>query len=84
MLPNATISLCFRVGDEILSVNSEDIFQKSFEDAVDFLEKIPHGRVTMVVKRPRAKPSLMLLDNDSDYVGKTLKSTVKCLMYSVV
>jgi hypothetical protein len=26
----------------------------------------------MVIKRPRAKPSLLLLDNESDYVGKAL------------
>jgi C-terminal processing protease CtpA/Prc len=63
---------CFRVGDEILSVNTEDISRKSYEDAVEFLEKIPQGRVTMVIKRPRAKPSLLLLDNESDYVGKAL------------
>ena len=39
---------------------------------MEFLERIPHGRVTMVVKRPRAKPSLLLVDNESDYVGKTV------------
>ncbi|XP_028398955.1 uncharacterized protein LOC114522468 [Dendronephthya gigantea] len=60
-----------QVGDEILSVNSEDISHKSFEDAVGFLEKIPHGRVTMVLKRPRAKPSLLLVDNESDYVDSS-------------
>ena len=60
-----------QVGDEILSINSEDISRKSFEDAVEFLEKIPHGRVTMVIKRPRAKPSLLHLDNESDYVDSS-------------
>ena len=39
---------------------------------MEFLERIPHGKVAMVIKRPSAKPSLMLADNESDYVGKTL------------
>ena len=51
-------------------MNSEDFSQKSLEEAVKFLENVPHGKVTIVMKRPRAKPLPSLLDHDSDHVGE--------------
>lgn len=62
----------------------EDISRKSFANALKFLEKIPHGRVTIVIKRPRAKASLLLSDNESDYVGEASRSLYKSSKISII
>lgn len=60
-------------------MNSEDFSRKSFEEAVNFLEKLPYGKVTLAIKRPGEKPLPFLLDNESDYVGENIVFIFICL-----